>query len=598
MITFTYDPFEFEFEAGTTFTVGELEVVTGDSEPYGAKIDLASSRSRSQWASKAHELYPETFEDAADLERALAQLYTHVKETERIAEAKKAEEGGEEAPAVTEEEIAALLEEGVLDRYVEDMADAGAVHGDRPYLKTVTLGGLSAQLELSGNRPLGTNIVLTGASGRGKNYVPDAAAQGMPDEFVYAFESASAKSFYYQADADPDRFRHTWVYPNEAEATDQLIETLRPLLSKGSAEHGTVDAGEDGGNAFRSLHVEGPITVTIPTVRNKLEGQLQTRFLTVEMEDYKGRVAGHTYKFAETLLPDYVAKDHTSILTKWRAALKTLTEIRRVVIPSLPEKFRYDNDGVSHGPRLWRNLLSFMLTHSWLEQRNREIRMLEDGTRAVVAKAEDYRVAYELFKKVAKRSVVNLSDTHRAICNAIYELQKEDQKRVRGKGFSLRKIADKAGIKGHEEVNRQKTFLTSSAGLLVEHEKGGLLLVEGAEPSWWDDTDLLRGLPTPEQVKVWWESTSDVDSVDTDDTQDEKPIDKPNKMSTIDVDSNVDTSTTVSTTDVDKEKPIDKPDTDESTLVSTVSTVVEPPSRNGCDPKRGETQLGPYKYIN
>jgi len=604
LIPFAYDPFEFEFYPDGSFTGGELEATKGKSEPYGAKVDLASSRSRSEWAKKAHELYSDVFEDVTELERGLTRLYAHVKEKERIDEAKKAEERDEEeTPTATEEEIAELLSTGVLERYVEDMADAGAVHEDRPYLKTVTLGGLSAQLELSGNRPLGTNIILTGSSGRGKNYVPDAAAQGMPDEFVYAFESASAKSFYYQADAQPDRFRHTWVYPNEAEATDQLVDTLRPLLSKGSADHGTVDSAEDGANAFRSLHVQGPVTVTIPTVRNKLDGQLQTRFLTVELEDYKGRVAGHTEKFTETLLPDYVAVDHAGTLQRWKTALKTLTAVRRVVLPGKVEGFRYNNDNVSHGARLWRNLLSFMLTHAWLEQRNREIRTLSNNVKAVVARAEDYRVAYELFKAVAQRSVVNLGEAHIKICDALYELQKDGSGRLQGRGFSTRDIGKKARI-SYQTVQKHKTFLITSEGLLRESEKGGLMLVEGAEPTWWHESNLLNGLPTPEQVEEWWHALpKPVDTVDSDALEGEKPIDKSYSLSTPTVDTSVDTSTVLSTPTGDAEKPIDKPKKGKKDEVSTLSTgsedAEETEEAEGFrvnDEGEGGTELGSYRY--
>jgi hypothetical protein len=602
---FEYEDLVFEFVSKESATKGDLEVVReGTVDVFGQEVDLSKGQSRTKWAADANELYSETFGDPVELKRALNELHVLVKEQERIAEARAAEEGDEEDLAdevllVDDADVEALIATpGVLGRYVEDMAEVGAVHEDRPYMRTVTLGALSAQLALSLDRPLGTNVVLTGESGRGKNYVPDAIAKGMPEDFVYPFESASAKSFYYQADADPDRFRHTWVYPNEAEATDQLIETLRPLLSKGSASHGTVDNSEDGPNAFRSLHVQGPITVTIPTVRNKLDGQFQTRLLTVEMEDYEGRVAGHTEKFADTLLPNYVAADHTETLKKWKAALKSLTAVRKVVLPGKVERFRYNNDSVSHGARLFRNLCSFMLTHAWLEQRNRTILELSTGENAVVVTAEDYRVAYDLFEKVATRSVINLSDTHKKICDSVHELQNSKGSRLYGRGLSIREIAQKAGL-NHQTVQKHKTFLIMSEGLLREGEKGGLMLVEGAEPSWWRQGDLLKGLPNPDEVEEWWAALPQpVDTVDSDVKEEEKPIDKPNEVSTEGVDSTVDASTQVSTPSVDSEKPIDKPNTGEYTPVSTVSTTAAPPSRNGRDPQRGETQLGPYEYIN
>jgi len=214
---FEYGGLVFEFVSKESGTKGDLEVVRASSEDvFGAQVDLASAPSRTRWAVEANELYPETFADVLELKRALNELHVRVKEQESIAEAKASEPEENDDESVAEEDapdetdVEALIgTPGVLDRYVEDMAEVGAVHEDRPYMYTVTLGALSAQLALSGDRPLGTNVVLTGESGRGKNYVPDAVAKGLPEDFVYPFESASAKSFYYQADADPDRFRHT-----------------------------------------------------------------------------------------------------------------------------------------------------------------------------------------------------------------------------------------------------------------------------------------------------------------------------------------------------------------------------------------------------
>lgn len=56
-----------------------------------------------------------------------------------------------------------------------------------------------------------------------------------------AFESSSAKAFYYAAEGNPAVLKHRWVYPNEAKATEQVVELLRPLLSGGQARHSTVN---------------------------------------------------------------------------------------------------------------------------------------------------------------------------------------------------------------------------------------------------------------------------------------------------------------------------------------------------------------------
>lgn len=176
-------------------------------------------------------------------------------------------------------------------------------------------------------------------------------------------------------------------------------------------------------------------------------------------------------------------------------------------MPVADGRFRFDADEVSHGARLWTNMLGLMATHAWLEQRNREMKSLPNGERAIVAGVEDYEAAYRIFESTCERSVVNLSETHKKILDAAYRLQ-EEMKVKKGEwdphdGLSQRKIAQKAGI-SQSTVSENKTFLTKSVKILRETEGGGLALVKEAEPSWWDTGDALLGFPQPEQVREWW----------------------------------------------------------------------------------------------
>ncbi len=97
--------------------------------------------------------------------------------------------------------------------------------------------------------------------------------------------------------------------------------------------------------------------------------------------------------------------------------------------------------------------------------------------------------------------MVNLSDTHRAILDAIYKLKSEGELI---EGYSHRKIAERANIH-HSTVGEHRTFLVKSVKVLKETESGMLDLVADAEPSWWHKDDLLEGFPRPEQVWRWWE---------------------------------------------------------------------------------------------
>ncbi len=402
------------------------------------------------------------------------------------------------AHAVPEGEYARLLEPGVLERYVNDAARAHGVVGDMEVMKIILLVAVGAQLELLPNgKPLGSNIMLLGEAGRGKNYIVDAVADLLPSEWCLAFESASATSMYYQVQNDPEFLRHRFVYPNEAEATDRLVEFLRPMLSAGKAVRLTVNnTGPNGANEAQELEVRGPISTVIPTVRNKLDEQLQTRLLVTELQDYEGRVKAHSRAFNRLLLPDCAEDNSADTRRVWRAALRALTEVRKVVFPLDSEEFTLDNDAISHGARLWANVLGLMCAHAWLEQRNRDIIELSTGARAVVAVPDDYEVAYRLFEATSQRTMINLSDTHRKILNALYELKEADPG---VEGFTQRMIAQRAEI-SQPAVAKHKVFLIGSVKLLRETDHG-LALADGAEPSWWESEGLMRGFPSPRKIR-------------------------------------------------------------------------------------------------
>jgi len=286
--------FYFEFSPNGSPYVGALRATDqAQSGPYEAEVNLQKAGSRERYAKKAAELYGM---DGSGLERALNEVCT--RRSEEVAAAAQTESDEDQEPefGVAPEKAEALLASpGVLERYVEEVAKIRGVVRDRDALRLQTLVALGAQLApLPNGKPPGANLILTAEAGRGKNYVCDATASMLPEGFYMAFESASAKSLYYRAETDPGVLTHRWIYPNEAEATDQLVELFRPLLSGGRASHLTVNKTGEGRNAAQELTIEGPVSVTIPTVRNKLDAQLQTRMLVAELPDYEGRVAEHS----------------------------------------------------------------------------------------------------------------------------------------------------------------------------------------------------------------------------------------------------------------------------------------------------------------
>ena len=426
------------------------------------------------------------------------------------AEQQERPDGEEAPPEVGEEKIEELVgRPGVLDRFAEAAATFSRVVGERMQLKLLALVASSAQLDLLPNdKPIAANVILTAGAGRGKNALCDAVVRPMPEGFYLPFESSSAKSFYYMAESNPAFLKHRFIYPNEAEGVDQLVEMFRPLLSGGKARHNTVNKDARGRNVHQQFSIEGPVALAIPTIRNKLDNQLQTRMLLMELEDYKGRVAAHSRAVSGLLSSDYAGGDFAEEIRAWQAALLSLTGMRRVVVPVDSDDFRFSSDEVSHGARLWTNLMGLMCAHAWLEQRNREVMTLPNGEQAIVAAPEDYEAAYRVFEATCERSVKNIGAVHRKILDAVHEMLQEEEDLPPGSfwriGFSQRKIAQRSGVP-QSTISDNKTFLVTSAKLLQENDEG-LTLVPGAQPSWWEKGDVLAGFPRPEQVRAWWGS--------------------------------------------------------------------------------------------
>src|SRR5829696_775112 len=435
----------------------------------------------------------------SELDRRFAEHLRSVMHQEKVELERRSREHQEKV-ADAQEEINALFTHGVLGRLRDTAAAMHNVYGDKEPLELAILVALGAQLEpLPNGRPLGASILLTAQAGRGKNHIVDAAVKPLPEEFYFAFEIASGQSLYYMADEDPEFLRHTFAYPNEIEGAEALWEFLRPLLSKGWAKKIVTAKDALGNMTTRTIVVEGPATIAIPTIRNKTDDQLQTRLLLAELPDFPGRVKEHSEAISEQLHPDFALKDFSYERFIWVEGLRQLTEIRRVVFPLRSPGFALDDDKVSHGARMWANLLGLMSAHAWLEQKNRTIIALESGEEAIVATPDDYEAAYQIFTEVCKRTVINLSGTHRKILGSLYDSMQEFPNR---EGFTTREIADGAGV-SPQTVSNNKTFLVQSAKLVRDTEHG-LVLVPGAEPGWWAEGDLTAGLPTPKKVRAWW----------------------------------------------------------------------------------------------
>ena len=422
MIEFSYEPFEFEFYPGNSYTEGELDVTRDGSEPYGAKIDLASGRGRTSWAAKAHELYPEIFDNPTELERGLAQLYTFVKETERIAEAKRAEEeqeaGGDpviepEAGTETYEQALALLSsKDVLAEVVEDMSKLGHV-GDDANKKLAFTCGVSARAQL----PVQPSTHASSSSG--KSFLWDTALSLMPPELVYKRTGFSAKALFRTSMS----LKHSVLYIQEVAGTEGADFSIRTLQSDNVLKWEATEKQPDGSLKNVEYEIEGPTVIVQTTTKNHLHPENETRVVPLyldESESQTERITQEVLKRAAGI--DNVSQEEReAICAKWQDAIRLLSPVevtipyaQRIQVPSAPVRLRRDV------PRL----LNIVRLIAWMHQytRNRD----EQGR--VIATESDFEKALELVGSSFARAWKKVSPSEEKVLEACRELPEKRRK--------------------------------------------------------------------------------------------------------------------------------------------------------------------------
>jgi DNA polymerase I-like protein with 3'-5' exonuclease and polymerase domains len=181
-----------------------------------------------------------------------------------------------------------------------------------------------------------------------------------------------------------------------------------------------------------------------------------------------------------------------------------------VAIPGADhEAFGYDSD-VSHGARVWGNLLGLVATNTWLEQRHRKVVQLA-GKKAILAEPIDYKLVYDLFETVAGRSVINVSEIQEKILDAVWALNEEHSPNQRG--WEQRQVAEKAGI-SQSTVSRNYKELQVELSLLDPEAGTRLRLATGVTQKSWNREDIMSGFPTPEDYEEIWEEIQGDDGPD------------------------------------------------------------------------------------
>jgi len=412
--------FTFEFESKNGLK-GHLRAST-ENVTVSSDIDLASRKSRNEFAEEAHEFYPEGFPELT-LRKALNELATAVGED--VAAAKAA---AEESPDDTEEkdenpgpspdtkryEVAMeiLKAEDVLERVAHDMERLGHI-GEWGNKKLAFACAVSARAQLP------VQPSTHAQSSAGKNYLWDTALALIPPELVYKRTGFSAKALFRTTMS----LKHAVLYIQELAGSEGADFSIRTLQSDNVLKWEATEKQPDGSMANVEYEVEGPTIIVQTTTKNHLHPENETRVIPLYLDES----AEQTEKINRAALRRAAgitaisAEERERICSAWHDAVRLLEPAEviipfaeRIEVPSAPIRLRRDV------PRL----LNIIKLIAWVHQHTRN----RDDAGRVLATEEDFTMAISMVGDSFARAWKSLTPSEETVYAACKDLTDNQRK--------------------------------------------------------------------------------------------------------------------------------------------------------------------------
>jgi hypothetical protein len=310
-----------------------------------------------------------------------------------------------------------------------------------------------------------------GTTSSGKSHTQQTVLRFFPPEAYFDLGSMSKRYLVYSEESLEHRFI---VIPEWASVAkdDELVASVRTLLSEGRLVHGTVDG--DGRREARRIEKEGPTGLLMTTTATWVDAELETRclaFLTDDSPEQTRRVYDVLADLEdEDDLP--VDFDHWRQLQRWIAQHGE----NRVVIPYIKAFARLMPDVATRLRRDFISVLCLIRAHAILHQETRD----RDERGRVVATITDYAAVRGLLDELIAEAVdAKVSKATRETVEVVRDLLDEN---AYAEHVSVKKITDRLGVGRSAAYDRVKRAL--AAGYLVnlskENERG-LKIAVGAE---------------------------------------------------------------------------------------------------------------------
>lgn len=324
----------------------------------------------------------------------------------------------QELPVLSEAEKAEAMKylksKSLLRNTLNDLAASGVV-GERENSLIAYLAYTSRKRE----RPL--HIMYLGASGSGKTYLQEKVSALMPEEDRIEITSLSDNAFYYFG---REELKHKLILIEDLDGAENVMYPLRELQSKRKISK-TVTLKDNKGNLKTiTLRVEGPVSVSGCTTRERLYEDNANRCLLLYIDgspEQDGRIMNYQkglscgrINFAQ----EQTIKDKLQNVQRLLGPIKVVNPFADLIdLP--PEVFK--------PRRSLLMLLSFIETITFYHQYQRTVQQDESGQSYILSTVEDIESAFSLMKPVLFSKSDELTQAARTFLEKLKTLVKADE---------------------------------------------------------------------------------------------------------------------------------------------------------------------------
>jgi hypothetical protein len=326
-------------------------------------------------------------------------------------------------------------------------------------------------------RPI--NVLVSGLSSAGKNFLVDTVVAFFPSAAAYVMGAMSERAPIY-TDAD---FQHRHVVISEAAAIHRdgigaLI--MRCLVWGNQLDYEVTEQDPEGGFRTRRISKPGPTGLITTSVKG-VEDELNTRLLTLTVADDEAATRDILAATARRAAGDHVAGPDLHV---WHEAQRWLAEdaTHQVVIPFASQLAALFPAKLIRARRDFPQLLALIEASAILHQQQRE----RDDQERIIASEVDYRIVYDLAAPVFGAAASE------GVTPAVRETV--------AKVADLTKDSDGGTISAHAlgtALKLGKGAISRRVGLALN---GGFLVNE--EPIKGKPSKLRVGDPLPEQANL------------------------------------------------------------------------------------------------